>query len=69
MAVLQAAWFFEGVHIRFCGNGYLGFRPYGGSLWKSPKVTKGHLPLTFGASPWLGIPSLRSCSVGPPPSA
>jgi hypothetical protein len=27
------------------------------------------LPLTFGASPWLGIPSLRSCSVGPPRSA
>ncbi len=32
------------VHIRFCGNGYLGFRPDGGSLWKSPKVTKGLLP-------------------------
>ena len=27
------------------------------------------LPLTFGASPRLGIPSLRSCSVGPPRSA
>jgi len=27
------------------------------------------LPLTFGASLWLGMPSLRSCSVGPPPSA
>ncbi|AFY20999.1 hypothetical protein PputUW4_03807 [Pseudomonas sp. UW4] len=37
--------------------------------WKSPKVTKGLLPLTFGASPWLGMPSLRSCSVGPSPSA
>ncbi len=32
------------VHIRFCGNGDLGFRPDGGSLWKSPKVTKGLLP-------------------------
>ncbi len=32
------------VHIRFCGNGCLGFRPDGGSLWKSPKVTKGLLP-------------------------
>jgi hypothetical protein len=32
------------VHIRCCGNGYLGFRPDGGSLWKSPKVTKGLLP-------------------------
>ena len=27
------------------------------------------LPLSFGASPRLGMPSLRSCSVGPPPSA
>jgi hypothetical protein len=27
------------------------------------------LPLSFGASLWLGMPSLRSCSVGPPPSA
>jgi len=24
------------------------------------------LPLAFGASLWLGMPSLRSCSVGPP---
>ena len=31
------------VCIHCCGNGYLGFRP-GGSLWKSPKVTKGLLP-------------------------
>ena len=27
------------------------------------------LPLSFGASPRLGMPSFRSCSVGPPPSA
>jgi hypothetical protein len=33
------------------------------------KVTKALLPLSFGASPRLGMPSLRSCSVGPPPSA
>jgi hypothetical protein len=32
-----------------------------------PQVTL--LPLSFGASLWLGMPSLRSCSVGPPPSA
>ena len=32
------------VHIHCCGNGHLGFRPDGGSLWKSPKVTKGLLP-------------------------
>ncbi len=60
---------FAGVHIRCCGNGCLGFRSYSGSLWKSPKVTKGLLPLSLGASLWLGMPSLRSCSVGPPPSA
>ncbi|AZE89653.1 Threonine synthase [Pseudomonas orientalis] len=32
------------VHIRFCGNGCLGFRPYGGSLLKSAKVSKTLLP-------------------------
>ncbi len=32
------------VCIHCCGNGRLGFRPDGGSLWKSPKVTKGLLP-------------------------
>jgi len=32
------------VHIRFFGNGGLWFRSYSGSLWKSPKVTKGLLP-------------------------
>ncbi len=68
MALCQAAWIFEGVHIRCCGHGHLGFRPYGGSLGKAPS-NQGLLPLTFGASPWLGMPSLRSCSVGPPPSA
>jgi hypothetical protein len=61
--------FFTGVHIHCCGHGLWRFRSYSGSLWKSPKVTKRLLPLTFGASPWLGMPSLRSCSVGPPPSA
>ena len=30
-----------GVHIRCCGNGCLGFRPYGGSLFPdAEKVTK-----------------------------
>ncbi len=33
------------VHIRFCGNGHLGFRPYGGSLLaNAPKVTKRSVP-------------------------
>jgi hypothetical protein len=60
--------FFDRAHIRFFGNGHLGFRSYSGSLGKAPS-NQGLLPLTFGASPRLGIPSLRSCSVGPPPSA
>ncbi|KAA8694410.1 hypothetical protein F4W61_29405, partial [Pseudomonas proteolytica] len=33
-----------GVHIRCCGHGGLGFRPDGGSLSKSAKVTKALLP-------------------------
>ncbi len=56
------------VHIRFRGNRHLGFRPYGGSLGKAPS-NQALLPLSFGASPRLGMPSLRSCSVGPPRSA
>ncbi len=32
------------MYIRCCGNGCLGFRPYGGSLLKSAKVTKTLLP-------------------------
>ncbi len=32
------------VHIHCCGNGHLGFRPDGGSLSKSAKVTKALLP-------------------------
>ena len=68
MAVCQAAWIFEGAHIRFCGNGLWRLRSYSGSLGRAPS-NQGLLPLTFGASPRLGMPSLRSCSVGPPPSA
>lgn len=32
MAALEPTGIFDGVHIRFCGNGLLGFRPYGESL-------------------------------------
>ena len=32
------------VHIRCCGHGGYWFRPYGGSLWKSAKVSKTLLP-------------------------
>jgi len=64
--------FFDGVHIRCCGHGGLWVHPYGGSLGKTEcrptPSNQGLLSLTFGASPWLGMPSLRSCSVGPPPS-
>ena len=55
----------SGVHIHSCGNGHLWFRPYGESLGKAPS-NQGLLPLAFGASLMLGMPSLRSCSVGPP---
>ncbi len=60
--------FFNCVHIRCCGNGRFWFRSYSGLLGKAPS-NQGLLPLTLGASLWLGMPSLRSCSVGPPPSA
>ena len=54
---------FLGVNIRYLGNGCLGFRPYGGSLSKSAKVTKALLPhhsvprlgsacLNEGIAPW-----------------
>ncbi|CAI8899081.1 hypothetical protein EMIT0P291_320012 [Pseudomonas sp. IT-P291] len=65
---LSAEHLLPGVHIHCCGYGHYWFRPYGGSLGKAPS-NQGLLPLTFGASLWLGMPSLRSCSVGPPRSA
>ncbi|CAN2980251.1 conserved hypothetical protein [Pseudomonas sp. PM2] len=43
----KAAWQstqLDWVHIRSCGNGHLGFRPDGGSLLKSAKVSKTLLP-------------------------
>ncbi len=53
------------VYIRCCGNGFLGFRPYGGSLLaNAPKVTKRSLTLTYGPSLRLGVPSLRDRSGG-----
>ena len=57
-----------GVHIHSCGNGFYWFRPYGESLGKAPS-NQTLLPLSSGASLGLGIPSLRSSSVGPPRSA
>jgi hypothetical protein len=40
----HTTFFWVCVHIRCCGHGHLGFRPYGGSLWKSAKVSKALLP-------------------------
>ena len=57
-----------GVHIHSCGYGCYWFRFYSESLGKAPS-NQTLLPLSSGASPGLGIPSLRSCSVGPPRSA
>jgi len=56
------------IHIHSCGYGCYWFRPYGESLGKAPS-NQTLLPLSSGASLRLGIPSLRSCSVGPPRSA
>ena len=58
--------FVGGVHIHCCGDGCLGFRPDGGSLLRSAKVSKTLYAPPLGTSPRLGVPSLRHCSVGPP---
>jgi hypothetical protein len=65
-----------GVYIHFCGNGRLWFRFYSGSLLKSPgagpvKSKQNAFAPPLGASPRLGMPERRHCSVGrhPWPSA
>ncbi len=50
-----------GGYIRYLGNGGLWFRPYGGSLSKSAKVTKALLPHHSVPSPRLGMPERRHC--------
>jgi hypothetical protein len=65
----HTTFFWVCVHIRCCGHGGYWFRPYGGSLWKSAKVSKRALAPPLGASPRLGMPAVRHCSVGPPRSA
>ena len=52
------------VHIRYLEEGCYGFRPYGGSLWKSrnagPAQSKQRvLAPTLGTSPRLGVPVIR----------
>ena len=54
----------DGVHIRCCGNGCLGFRSYSGSLLEGPKSNQKVLAPTLGTSPRLGVPERRLESVG-----
>ncbi len=53
-----------GVHIHSCGNGHLGFRPDGDSLWQTPQRKQRSSPQAYGTSPRLGVPSLRCPSGG-----
>ncbi|VVN75408.1 hypothetical protein PS704_00713 [Pseudomonas fluorescens] len=66
-------WDRDSGHIRFCGYGCLRFRPYGGLLGRTERrpapSNQAPAPLTYGGSPRLAMPSLRSCSMGPPPLA
>ena len=60
--------FWDWGHILCCGEGYLRFRPYGGSLFPNAgmpaqrKVTKKALPRRTARSLGLGVPSLRNRS-------
>ncbi len=60
--------FLDGGHIHCCGDGHYWFRLYGGLLGEAPS-NQALYPLTYGPSLRLRVPSLRSCSVGPPRSA
>jgi len=62
---LTADLVFLGVHIHCCGNGHLGFRPYGEALFSNAKkVPKKARPQAYGTSLKLGVPSLRYSSGG-----
>ncbi|CAI8918534.1 hypothetical protein EMIT043CA1_40001 [Pseudomonas brassicacearum] len=56
--LFREAWFLreDGVYIRCCGNGYLGFRFYSGSLLKSPGAgpVKSKTLLPHHSAPRLG---------------
>jgi len=54
----------NGGHIRYFGNGFYWFRPYGGSLLIERKSKQNALAPPLGTSLWLGVPSLRLWSVG-----
>ena len=67
MGLLLGRWFREvlvWVYIRCCGNGYLWFRSYSGSLLERPKSNQKAFAPPLGTSPRLGVPSLRLWSVG-----
>ena len=54
----------------FCMTAAIGSALTAGHFWKrAPKVTKRALAPPLGASPRLGMPAVRHCSVGPPRSA
>ncbi len=57
------------VHIRYLGNGWYGFRPYGGSLLERPKSNQKAFAPTLGTSLTLGVPVIRQVFGGPPPRA
>ena len=60
-AALEPTGIFDGVHIRFCGNGHLGFRPYGDSLFlQAPKKSKQKNARPKRPAPRLGSAFLRS---------
>jgi hypothetical protein len=64
MSICQAIGVFDGVHIHSCGNGGLWFRPYGASLFQTPKSKQKASPQAYGPSLRLGVPSLRYPSGG-----
>jgi len=51
-------------HIRCCGNGFLWFRSYSGSLWQTPQSNQRSWAPAFGPSLGLGVPSFRYSSGG-----
>ncbi|WP_190304694.1 hypothetical protein [Pseudomonas chlororaphis] len=65
MAVVVSLSVLDGVHIRFCGNGHLGFRPYGDSLFSNArnagpvKRNQKRFAPPLGASLRLGMPERR----------
>jgi len=52
------------VHIRCCGNGFLWFRSYSGSLWQTPQSNQRSWAPAYGPSLGLGVPSFRDSSGG-----